>query len=428
MNNEKLFTMALNLSHPWYVKETKLYKPEKDKRGRLEITIDFETGAKFKDTKGIECSVHDTSERTWQHLNFFEHECYIKARLPRILNSENKVTTVEISWARPGSGFTLLFEAYIMLLIENEMPINKVARTMRLVANRLWRIFNYWIKDAVSEDKLENVKNIGIDETSSKKGHKYVTITADLDSKRVIHVTAGKDSDCIQKMSEDLEKKGGQKSNIENVSIDMSPSFISGVLENLPNANIIFDKFHVVQHLNKAIDEIRKNEIKSLELLKKYSKEFNNQNKSNTTNLKGYKFTLLTNPEKLNTRKYSELTYLLEAYPILGEAYRLRHLFDEFWQIEEQEKALSFLHFWCDIVLEKNIPPLNKFVNFLKAHWNGIINYTKNKINNGLLESINSKIQLAKKRARGYRNIDNFINMIYFLTGKLKFNYPHYPL
>jgi transposase len=101
-------------------------------------------------------------------------------------------------------------------------------------------------------------------------------------------------------------------------------------------------------------------------------------------------------------------------------------MFKDFWEIKENEEAESYLAFWCDMAIDSKIQSFIKAANTIRAHWSGIVNYIKSKINNGILEGLNSKIQLAKKRARGYRNIDNFINMIYFTCGKLKFDYPLY--
>lgn len=249
MNNEKIFSMALNLSKPWYVKKTTLSKEKDKKIGRLEIEIDFEVGSRFKDEDDVECLVHDTSIREWQHLNFFEHQCIIKARVPRIRTSQGSVKTIDVPWARPSSGFTLLFEAYSMLLIENEMPVNKVAKTVNVVAHRLWRVFDFWVKKAISQDRLDEVTEIGIDETSFKKGHSYVTVTADLNSRRVIDVQIGKKEIVVEKMSENLINKGGSIDNIKHISMDMSPAFISGAVNNFPNSKIVFDRFHIKQHL-----------------------------------------------------------------------------------------------------------------------------------------------------------------------------------
>ena len=182
MNSIQLFQVALGLNHPWFVDRISFGNSIKG-RSQLHIYISFEKGAKFKDSEGQECPVHDTVNKTWRHLDFFQHMCYMHARVPRIKTSNEKVRLVQVPWARPGSGFTLLFEAFAMCLIENEMPINKAAAIMTIYPNRIWTIFKYWIKRAFAKDDQKNVKNIGIDETSSKKGHNYVTIAADLDQR-----------------------------------------------------------------------------------------------------------------------------------------------------------------------------------------------------------------------------------------------------
>ena len=330
--------------------------------------------------------------------------------VPRIKTKAGSVKTVEVPLARTGSGFTLLFEAFSMLLIESEMPINKVSEVMRVVANRIWRVFNHWVTKAVKKDDLSQVKEVVIDETSSKKGQNYVTVCADIEQRRVIFVAEGKGQETIKEFADALKEKGGSAEKIEQVGIDMSPAFISGVTKYLPQAKITFDKFHTVAMLNKAMDDLRKAERKEHQLLK------------------GHKYTVLKHYAKLKNKEKDELDMILLAYPRLGEAYRLKELFVDFWDIREKEEALGFLTFWCDMVMETDIQPFKKFVSTLKAHWSGIVNFIDSRINSGILEGINNKIQLAKRMARGYRNMTNFTNMIYFIAGKLQFDYPHYPL
>lgn len=409
MNSEDIFRLALNIQTPWYIKEVKLEKEEYKLFGKLTISIDFTKGAKFM-LEGKEYSAYDTEVKTWQHLNFFEHECFLVARVPRVKDCNNKVVTVQVPWARPGSGFTLLFEAFAMLLIEQEMPVNKVAETVRISAPRVWRVFNYWISKAVSEDKVSDVHQIGIDETSSRKGHNYVTIGIDIEKRRAIHVSEGKDASTIKTMKGDLTQKGLNIDEVQHICIDMSPAFIAGVLESFPNSKITFDRFHVKKLLNEAFDKVRQQERKDNDLLK------------------GHKYTFLKTYEKLTSKKQQELEFLMMMYPRLGEAYRLKVMFDDFWDIKNPQEAEGYLAFWCDLVTEAKIHPMIEFVKTIKAHWFGIVNYINSKITAGVIEGINNKIQLAKRRARGYRNIENFINIIYFICGKLKFDYPQYPL
>ena len=410
MNAEEIFRIALNIQSPWYIKEIRLEKGEGEFIGKMEIHIDFKKGEKFILPDGSQCTAYDTEIRTWQHLNFFEHECFIIARVPRVAGEDNKPRTIPVSWARPGSGFTLLFESYTMLLIENEMPMNKVAKTVRVTAPRVWRIFTHWIERAVKKDDVSQLKQLGIDETSAKKGHDYVTVGIDLEKRRVIHVGKGKDVEAIEVMKNTLKEKGVNLEQIADVCMDMSPAFLSGVLKHFPAAKITFDRFHVKKEVNKALDDVRIMERKGNDLLK------------------NHKYTFLKSYEKLTDARKQDLEFLSMMYPKLGEAYRLKVMFDEFWDLKDVEEAESYLAFWCDLADESSIQPFKKVVNTIKAHWSGIVNYITTNITTGVIEGINNKIQLAKRRARGYRNIHNFINMIFFIAGKLKFDYPHYPL
>ncbi len=401
-NSEQIFTIALGLEAPWHIDKIVIDK----ELSQLDIYLRFTRGFKFKMDDNESYTAHDTVERTWQHLDFFQYKCYLHAKVPRVKQSDGKIKTYPVPWARKGSGFTLLFEAFAMLLIENEMPVNKAAKITKVYPNRLWNIFNYWVSKAHTEDTIDNLVKIGFDETSIKKGHNYVTTMVDLDKRRVLFATEGKGADCIEKSVEFLNEKSVNVDSINHVCIDMSPSFISGCHEHLPDASVTFDKFHVMKEVNKAMDELRKLERKGNDMLKKH------------------KYTFLKN--KLSPKIQNERDFLLEMYPKLGEGYRLKYLFKDFWDLKDKEEAESYLAFWCDIADDSGIYPFQKAVRTIKAHWSGIINYTESRINNGILEGINSKIQLAKTRARGYRNTKNFINMIYFICGKLKFDYPLY--
>ena len=187
----------------------------------------------------------------------------------------------------------------------------------------------------------------------------------------------------------------------------MSPAYISGIRNNFPDSSIVFDRFHIVKLLNEAMDKVRKAERREHQALK------------------GHKYTFLKKNKNLSAEQRIAKYELIEDYPILGEAYRLKELFDDFWDFKDPEEATAFLAYWCDLTEEAKIKPFIKFANTIKAHWTGIVNYINANISNGILEGINNKIQLAKRRARGFRNIDNFIAMIYFIAGKLDFDYPH---
>ena len=407
MNSAILFSMALGLQAPWQVEKIS-FSPDEAKGKELHLHIGFPVGSRFPDDTGEVCPVHDTVEREWQHLNFFEHHCFLHCAVPRIKKSDGKVVTVIVPWARPGSGFTLMFEAFAMALIEREMPVNRVAEVLHVNPQRVWTVFNHWVGKARQSDDQSTITKLGVDETSAKKGHKYVTLGVDLDDSRVIHVCEGKGKETLQSIQQHLESKGVLAEQITQLSMDLSPSFIAGAAASFPSAEITFDRFHVVKLLNEAMDKVRKAERKEHD------------------ELKGHKYTFLKNRKNLSEKKEKSLAEMIRLYPTLGEAYRLKVLFDDLWGMPDKSAATAFLTQWCDEVEAAKIPAFTTFSKTVKAHWTGIIHFVESRITNGILEGINSKVQLAKRRARGYRNINNFINMIHFLCGKLTFDHPCY--
>lgn len=407
MNSEQLFSQALGLPEPWQVQKVEFSSSDAG-GSELHLFIDFPRGSRFADEAGVLCPVHDAVPRRWQHLSFFQHTCYLHCSLPRITSTDGKVVTVTPPWARPGSGFTLLFEALALALIEREMPVNRVAEVMQVLPQRIWTVFNHWISEARLDDDSSSITRLGVDETSTKKGHNYVTLGVDMDEHRVIHVAEGKGKETIGSIKQHLASKGVKAAQIKEVSMDLSPAFISGVAEYFPRAQITFDRFHVVKLLNEAMDQVRKSERLEHE------------------DLKGHKYTFLKSPQNLSDTKRQELEVLVRAYPNLGEAYRLKILFNDLWTMPSKEAASAFLSQWCDEVQKADIPAFSRFAKTIRAHWDGIVRFVESGLTNAILESINSKVQLSKRRARGYRNIQNFINMIYFLCGKLKFSYPLY--
>ena len=170
MNSTEIFSLALGLTDPWMITNIEILTGD-DSLKELHIHFGFKRGAKFEDESGESCSVHDTQKKIWRHLNFFEHTCLLHCSVPRILTSDGKVRLVDVPWARKGSGFTLLFEALAMALIEREMPVNKIGQLLNENPHRIWTIFNHWISLAYQADDPSEVTQLGFDETSRRKGH-----------------------------------------------------------------------------------------------------------------------------------------------------------------------------------------------------------------------------------------------------------------
>ena len=393
-----LFSVALGLTAEWQVSD---YNFDGDS-GELLIKLDFKKGSKFACAScGSEnLPVHDTVIKRWRHLNFFQHKAFLEARVPRSLCPKCGVHLIQVPWSRPGSGFTLLFELHVLLLTK-DMPVSAIASQLDEHDTRLWRMIRHYVDHARKELDLSSVSRVGVDETSSKKGHKYVTIFVDLDSSKVLFATKGKDSDTIKEFKKFLEGEGVDPDAITDFSSDMSPAFISGVEEHFPKARITFDKFHISKKLNEAVDQVRREEVAAEEILKKTRYLW----------LKNYEN--LTEKQKVALNKVSFAKKNLKT----ARAYRIKLVFQELYQ-ETAESAESFLKKWYFWATHSRLEPIKKFAGTVKSHWEGILSWFDTSINNGVLEGINSLIQNAKRRARGFRNTDNLITMIYLISGK----------
>jgi transposase len=375
---------------------------------RLDIEIDFARGSVFTcPSCGREgCHAYDTERRTWRHLNFFQYEAYLSARVPRSNCGDCGVKTVDVPWARPGSGFTLLFEALVMVMAKG-MPVKSIAALLKEHDTRLWRVLDHYVQESRQGTDFSAVTEVGVDETSSKRGHNYVSLFVDLESSRVLFATEGKDASTLGRFKTDLEAHHGDPSSIREICCDMSPAFIKGVENHFPEAHLTFDKFHVLKILNEAVDEVRR------------------QEQQDRPELKRTRYLWLKNPGNLKANQAATLATLQVKKLNLktARAYHIRMNFQEFWN-QPQQMAATFLKKWYFWATHSRLKPIKDAAYTMRRHWDGILRWFTSKINNGILEGINSLIQAAKARARGYRTVHNLITMIYLIGGKLNFRLP----
>lgn len=404
MQPEALFGMALGIVAPWEVTEVGFSKES----NRLDINIDFQRGSTFVcPVCGASAPAYDTTEKTWRHLDFFQYEAYLHARVPRV-NCSNEgcgVKQIQVPWARAGSGFTLLFEALVMTMAR-DMPVNVMARLFSVTDTRLWRVINTYVQSARAKEDFSDVKRIGIDETSVKKGHDYVSLFFDLDQKKLLFGTEGKDNETVKEFVADLKKHGGDPEQITDAAIDMSKAFIKGIKEQLPNAVTTFDKFHLIKLMNEAMGKIRAEEARQFpEALKKS------------------RYLFLKNHENLSLEEQERIDTILgnQCYKSI-EAYTHKLNLQNVYFAESRQEAETLLKQWHKKTSKSTIGLIQKMAKTVMDHWDGILRHFDSKLTSGFLEGINSLIQAAKARARGYRNPQNMISMAYLIAGKLKFN------
>jgi len=316
------------------------------------------------------------------------------------------VRLTDTPWARSGSGFTLLFEAMIMLLAKS-MPVKTLGEFVGEHDTRLWRVIHHYVDKGRAEANYSGVQAVGFDETSSKRGHDYVSLFVDLDGPNILYATEGKDSSTVQRFKKDLIEHGGLEENIKQMCCDMSPAFIKGVEEQFPKAELTFDKFHIMKVVNEAVDKVRRAEQKE------------------HPELARSRYAWLKNPENL-TKKQSEKLDNLTVKKLNLKTSRAYHIKLNFQEIFKQplEAAESLLKKWFFWATHSRLQPVIDAAYTIKRHWNGVLQWFKSQISNGILEGINSLIQAAKARARGYRTNRNLIAMIYLIGGKFNFGLP----
>jgi transposase len=398
LRDTNLLQLALGLTPPWTVTRAD-FDPEAH---RLDIEIDFAPGSRFAcPTCGAaNCPAYDTERKTWRHLNFFQHQAYLHARVPRIRCDACGIKTINVPWARPDSGFTLLFEALVMTMI-SAMPVKAVARMVGEHDTRLWRVVHHYVDQARARTDASGVTQLAIDETAARKGHDYITLFVDIDQAKVLFATEGKGAETVAAFADDLAAHGGDPEAISEVCIDMSPAFIKGVAENLPNAAITFDKFHAVKIINDAVDQVRRSEQKGQRLLR------------------GTRYIWLRNPANLSDRQRATLDNLPTRHLKTARAYQIRLAFQELYDQPSTEAATGFLKKWYFWATHSRLEPVIDAAHTVKRHWHGILRWFDSKIANGLIEGINSLVQAAKAKARGYRSTRNLKAIVYLLAGKL---------
>jgi transposase len=324
--------------------------------------------------------------------------------VPRVTCKGCGIKQVSVPWARSDSGFTLLFEALVMAMVQ-AMPVAVVARMVDEWDTRLWRVIHHYVAAARDRVDHSDVTSVAFDETASRRGHNYVSLFVDLVRRRVLFVAEGKDAGTVDAFANDLAAHGGNPEAVAEVCIDMSPAFIAGAAESLPNAQITFDKFHLVKLINEAVDAVRRSEQKSRAELKKS------------------RYLWLKNPRNLSERQRTQLDNLSASNLKTGRAYRIRLAFQELY-VQPAKNAEAFLRKWYWWATHSRLPPMIEAARMVKRHWNGILRWFQTKIANGIMEAINSLVQAAKAKARGYRSTRNLKAIIYLIAGKLELALP----
>lgn len=335
------------------------------------------------------------NRRQFRTVSIGSKPVYLRLAIPRVECQDcGLVRQVEIGFADPRVTYTKAFKRYALEL-SRHMTIKDVADHLGISWDVIKEIQKADLKRRFDRPKLKHLRQIAIDEISTAKGHVYLTIVLDLESGAVVHVGQGKGGDSLKEFWTRLRRSGAK---IEAVAADMSPAYMSAVVDHLPAATLVFDRFHVIKLYNDKLSDLRRE-------LYRTAKDGLEKDV-----LKGSRWLLLKRPENLDVSR-NEPKRLQEALRLnepLAIAYYLKEELNEIWEQDDEEAAQALLMDWITYAESTGIRMLHQFARTLRVHAMGILAYYDYPISTGPLEGTNNKIKTMKRQAYGYRDQEFF--------------------
>ena len=399
LNNH--YCMLLGLNEAWQVKTVDLSMESKS----VLIHLEHRTGPLTCPECGAFCTQADMApERSWRHLDTMQFETILKARVPRSDCQKCGVKTISVPWAGKHSRFTLMFEAFAIRVLQACSSVKQAAALLRLDWDTAQGIMKRAVDRGLERRETQQITQIGIDEKSFLRGHNYVSVMTDISGSRVLEVVEGRTQEATDSLWKTLSEE--QRGKVQAVAMDMWPAFISSTEKNAPSASIVFDRFHVSKHLNEAVDQVRRQENKSLK-------------KEGDTRLTGTKQMWLFNPENLSFNRLMSFSELKDQALKTGRAWAIKEQFRRFWECFSRVTVSGFFEQWYEWASKSKLTPIAAKAKMLKRHLPGLLNYFKHRLTNAMSEGFNSKIQQIKSNARGFRSFESYRIRILFFCGKL---------
>ena len=402
MRDTEFYDQLLGLSPPWFVSSVDLSLSEE----RVYVHV-----ANLE--KILPCPIcgaasrrHDGRHREWRHLDTCQMQTFLIAEVPRVKCLEHGVKQVPVPWAYPGSGFTAQFEGLVILWLK-EASMSAVGSMFDLG----WSAVDGIMKRAVDRGLKRRVsklpEHLGIDEKSFKRRHNYVTVICDQKSGHVVHVVPERKRSGVEEYLQQFDEV--ERRRVKTVAMDMWPAFIKAVENLIPKdeEKICFDKFHLAQHLSKAVDQVRRQEHR------KFLKQ------GGASPLKGTKYLWLKNVENMTSEWRDALESLKPVAQKTARAWAIRQAGMDTWRYRPRHWARSAMLRWYSWAIRSRLEPIKKVARTVKRHLEGFVNAIHHQVTNARSEGINSRIQWIKYTARGFRNMQRFINAIYFHLGGL---------
>lgn len=403
MQDTELYARILGLLPPWRVSKVVLNLEQ----GRVDVWAEEDAHWEWKCPQcGRPAPVYDHGEeQSWRHLDTCQYETHLHARLVRTNCAEHGVKQVPAAWAGPRMKFTLLFEGRV---IDTLKECDTLGATRLLGTNwdETWSVVERAVTRGQERKERRVPEYIGVDEKAFAKRHRYQTVVCDLQAGTVEYVVDDRKQESLE--SYYAQFTTAELSGIKAIALDMWEPFIAATTACVPQAGekMVFDRFHVTRYVTEAVDKVRRQESAALA-------------KAGDESLKGTRYLWLTNLERLSEKQWQDFAALKRVNLKTGRAWALKESLRPFWDSGQEGRARRLFRRWYFWATHSRLAPMISAAKTLHRHLGNILTYFKHRITNATAEGLNSKIQMVKEMACGFRNREHYKTAIYFHCGGL---------
>jgi transposase len=407
MRDTEFYQRVLGLEEPWTVTRVELNVSEQ----QVDIWVGHPAGVKWlcphcgEESDELSCRDH-AEERTWRHLDTCQFKTYLHARIPRVDCPEHGVVNVSIPWAEAQGRFTALMEAWIIEVLHECATVTGACYLTDLSWDEVFGVMQRAVARGQARKKKRPLPHIGVDEKAFRRGHSYMTVVCDLDRSTVEYVSEGRSTESLAEYYQ--TQSGASLAAVEAVAMDMWEPYVQATLEHVPLAaeKIVFDRFHIMKHMNEAMDKVRGEEHRALTA-------------QHDDTLTGTKHWWLYAEENLPDQYQEAFARVRDQNLRTSRAWAIKETLRELWFYRSVGWARKFFRKWYDWAARSKLEPVREVAAMLRRRLEQVLNYCKYEITNAVAEGLNSKIMAIKRRACGYRNKENLKTAIYFFCGGL---------
>jgi transposase len=405
MFDTELYQQVLGLSSPWRVADVRLDMEST----QIHIHVEHSDGCRWSCPQcGCELSCYDHApEREWRHLDTCQFMTLVHARIPRVKCPEHGVVQVKVPWAEPHGRFTILMERFVINVLQACQTVKGACELVRISWDQAWHVLERAVTRGLSRKEATTIARIGVDEKAFRKGHRYLTIVNDVENGTVEFVSEGREKASLATFFESRTPE--QLAGIEAIAMDMWEPYLQATLEAVPLASskIVFDRFHIMQHMTKSVDAVRRAENRALSA-------------DGDDRLKRTKYLWIASKENVHPKRRAEFRSLRGSDLKTARAWAIKENLRHLWDFSVEGWARRFFSEWSGWAMRSRLEPVKAVARMIGHRLENVITYCRHRITNGVAEGLNSKIMAIKRRAGGYRNVLNFKTVIYFYCGGLQ--------